>query len=295
MNKCFKKIAIGKIQPSATQPRKNFNKDDLDNLITSIENYGLLQPILVTQINRNTFEVVAGERRLRAMTELNEKEMPCLVVDSKSSDSLILTQMSLVENILRRDLNPLEEAVSFQYLLENGESYRKLAQKMGVDKSYIQNRVRLLKMPDDLQKLVSENKKTLSHVYELNKVKDVNVRQYHIERIADSGDKYSYLQLRKNIKFKNSKRRDNKQNEKQIYAVWDYDYLRNPEEGSEIFKGNCNSSIIEECIKFACYEQSKADIKKKTLWIPFAGSGTGIKWSKQYGFGKVIATDINPI
>lgn len=287
-----RRIAVSSITPNPHQPRKQFTRAGIRELARTIEEHGLLQPILVRQL-KGRYELIAGERRLRAVRSLKWKTIPALVIPESAIDAHQSAEMALVENIMRSDLNPLEEGLAFRYLLDHGQSYRVLAKRIGKDKGYIQNRVRLLGMPDDLKELVRCKPAMLIHAYELNKVQDGKLRLYHVTKLMnEGGSKYSLSQLRHELKYARTKQRDNCDH---LYALWDYDFLRDPTDGDELYQGNSTPSVVERCLKCIYRDTPASELKKKTLWIPFAGSGTGINTASKMGIGKIIASDINPV
>lgn len=290
----IRKVNVTSIRPNPHQPRKTFPKTEIKELAGTIEEHGLLQPILLRKVTgQSGYELVAGERRLRAVVSLKWKTIPALIIAESKMSNAESAEVALVENIMRSDLNPLEEGQAFRYLLDNGESYRKLAKRLGKDKSYIQNRVRLLDMPDDLKALIREKPNLIMHAYLLNKVRDAKKRAYYINRlINDEGSKYSFSRLDHDLKYANQ---DERESCDDMYALWDYSYLRDPSDGDERYQGNSDPSIIERCLKCIYVKTPKTQLKQKTLWISFAGSGTGISTAKKFGIGRVIAGDINPI
>jgi ParB family chromosome partitioning protein len=161
-------VPVHQIEPNPEQPRLSFDQETLDELTASIREHGVLQPILVRPLGGNRFQLVAGERRWRA---------------SKSAG--LATIPALVENLQREDLSPLDEAAMYDRMIkEHGYSVRRLAQKLGKDKGYLENRLRLADAPDEVRALVSVRKDTLSHAYELLKVDDPRKRRRLAEQVA---------------------------------------------------------------------------------------------------------------
>lgn len=150
------------ISPNPVQPRKVFEQEALDELIASIREVGVLQPIVVRKHpNKETYELIMGERRLRASKELNFETIPAILKDT--SDEHMLRD-ALLENLHRSELNPLEEASAYQQLLTDfGITQEELAQKIGRSRPQIANTIRLLKLPTDIQKKVAEGKLTPGH------------------------------------------------------------------------------------------------------------------------------------
>ena len=157
----FVEISIDKIVENTDQPRKNFNKEDLLELAKSIKLYGLLQPILVKKFENDKYQIIAGERRWRASKIANLKFVPAIIKDTIDKQNV---EISLIENIQREDLNPLEEANIYKILIEEkGYTKENLAEKIGKSRSYIANLIRLLKLPDKFKKLIFEDKLSAGH------------------------------------------------------------------------------------------------------------------------------------
>ena len=137
-------LPVTQIVPNRAQPRAHFDEDALAELAGSIRRYGVLQPLTVRRRSGGGFELVAGERRLRAARMAGLREVPCLVAAVSEEDSALL---ALIENIQRRDLNYMEEAAALQKLAENfGLSQEKMAEKLGKSQSAVANKLRLLKL-----------------------------------------------------------------------------------------------------------------------------------------------------
>jgi ParB family chromosome partitioning protein len=148
------------IVPGAMQPRTNFDEAALESLAESIKTHGVVQPLLVRR-RGDGFELIAGERRWRAAKLAGLTRVPVLVKDV-ADDNLL--EIALIENIQREDLNPIEEAQAYKRLIETvGLTQEALATRVGRDRSYITNYLRLLKLPDDLQKLVIEGRLSTGH------------------------------------------------------------------------------------------------------------------------------------
>lgn len=189
-------IPLDHITPNPDQPRMTFDEDALAELASSIREHGVLQPILVRphgEVHR--FQVVAGERRWRAARVAGLTEIPALVEQLDDETAL---EIGIIENLQREDLSPLEEALIYDRMTQDhGYSVRKLAQKLGKDKGYIENRLRLAGAPTEIKQLVSLRKDTVSHAYELLKVDDPKKRRRLAEQVA-SGE-LSLVKLREKI------------------------------------------------------------------------------------------------
>ncbi|QIB27868.1 nucleoid occlusion protein [Caloranaerobacter azorensis] len=163
-------IPINCIKPNPYQPRKTFSKRSLEELGQSIKAYGIIQPISVRKINDNSYELVAGERRLRAAELVNLEKVPVVVLDMNDQDSAVL---ALIENLQREDLNFLEEAEGYYNLInDHGFTQQELAEKVGKNQSTIANKLRILRLPDEVKKMLIENGLTERHARALLKLPD---------------------------------------------------------------------------------------------------------------------------
>jgi ParB family chromosome partitioning protein len=188
-------VPVDRIEPNPDQPRMVFDEEALHELAASIREHGVLQPILVRPLGDNRYQLIAGERRWRASREAGQATIPALVEEIDDDTAL---EISIIENLQREDLSPLEEAAMFERMVqEHGYSIRKLAEKLGKDKGYLENRLRLADAPDEIRQLVSLRKDTLSHAYELLKVQDPKKRKKLAAQVA-SGE-LSLVKLRQKI------------------------------------------------------------------------------------------------
>jgi ParB family chromosome partitioning protein len=180
----IREIPVSKILPNPAQPRLSYDEDSLTELADSIREHGVLQPILVRPVG-SKFELIAGERRWRASGMAERESIPAIVVEFDDQTAL---EVSIIENLQREDVSPLEEASMFRKMTETfGYSVRQLAQKVGKDKGYVENRLRLSDAPNDIRELLSLRKDTISHAYELMKIGDERKRRRLGKRVA-SGD-----------------------------------------------------------------------------------------------------------
>jgi ParB/RepB/Spo0J family partition protein len=188
-------IPVENIESNPNQPRMVFDVDALHELAASVREHGVLQPILVRPLGSNRYQLVAGERRWRASKEAGLETIPALVQELDDDTAL---EISIIENLQREDLSPLEEASMYDRMVrEHGYSIRKLAEKLGKDKGYLENRLRLADAPEEIRELVSVRKDTISHAYELLKVTDEKKRRRLAARVA-SGE-LSLVKLREKI------------------------------------------------------------------------------------------------
>ena len=199
-----KVISVDRIESNPDQPRMIFDEDALHELSGSIKEHGVLQPILVRPLGDNRYQLIAGERRWRASKEAGIATIPALVEEIDDETAL---EISIIENLQREDLSPLEEATMFDRMVrEHGYSIRKLAEKLGKDKGYLENRLRLADAPDEIRELVSLRKDTVSHAYELLKVQDPKKRKKLAAQVA-SGE-LSLVKLREKIEGRRARVRD---------------------------------------------------------------------------------------
>jgi ParB/RepB/Spo0J family partition protein len=175
-------IPVERITPNPEQPRIAFDEASLEELASSIREHGVLQPILVRPLGGNEYQLIAGERRWRASRAAGLPTIPALVEEIDDDTAL---EISIIENLQREDLTPLDEAAMYDRMVrDHGYSVRKLAQKLGKDKGYLENRLRLADAPDEIRELVSLRKDTLSHAYELMKVDDPKKRKRLAAQVA---------------------------------------------------------------------------------------------------------------
>ena len=175
-------IPVNNIESNPNQPRTFFDAEALHELAASVREHGVLQPILVRPLGQNRYQLVAGERRWRASKEAGLTTIPALVEELDDDTAL---EIAIIENLQREDLSPLEEATMYDRMVkDHGYSIRKLAEKLGKDKGYLENRLRLADAPEEIRELVSLRKDTLSHAYELMKVQDERKRRRVAARVA---------------------------------------------------------------------------------------------------------------
>jgi ParB/RepB/Spo0J family partition protein len=175
-------VPIDHIEPNPEQPRLVFEIDALNELAASIREHGVLQPILVRPLGASKYQIVAGERRWRASRLAGLDTIPALIEEIDDDTAL---EIAIIENLQREDLSPLDEATMYDRMVhEHGYSIRKLADKLGKDKGYLENRLRLADAPPEIRELVSLRKDSLSHAYELMKVEDPKKRRRLAEQVA---------------------------------------------------------------------------------------------------------------
>lgn len=178
-------IQIDCIRPNPYQPRKKFDKGHLEELCDSIKTYGVLQPINVRKISRDTYELVSGERRLRASVMAGLTEIPAIEVDIDDNDSAVI---ALIENLQREDLSYMEEAEGYNNLIsEHNFTQEELAQKIGKSQSTIANKIRLLKLSPMVKKILADNNLTERHARSLLKLHDEQLQLKVLKHVCDKG------------------------------------------------------------------------------------------------------------
>lgn len=174
-------VQVDKIQANVYQPRKYFDEEALKELAQSIKQYGVIQPITVRRIG-NMFEIVAGERRWRASKLAGLKKVPCAIIDISNSES---AEIALLENLQREDLNFIEEAQAYNNLISNHNfTQEKLAEKMGKKQSTIANKLRILKLSDEVRRKCLENDLTERHTRALLSLPDEELQKRVVEDIV---------------------------------------------------------------------------------------------------------------
>ena len=160
-DKSFKFINVSEIQANLNQPRKNFKKDDLEELALSIKSQGILQPIVVRLLSSNNYKIIAGERRWRAAQLAGIHEIPAFI---KEIPEDLLNEAALIENNQRENLNPVEEARAYESILKKHQSnYDELSKIVGKSKSHISNMIRLLELEEEILNYMISGKLSMGH------------------------------------------------------------------------------------------------------------------------------------
>ena len=177
------KVKITQIEPNKSQPRKQFDEDALQELADSIKQYGVLEPLIVIKKGK-FYEIIAGERRWRAARLAGVKEVP--VVIREYTDREIM-EISLIENIQREDLNPIEEALAYESLInEYSLTQEEVAEKVSKNRSTIANSLRLLKLCDEVRQMIIEDKLTTGHARALIPIEDAELQTEAANFIFDN-------------------------------------------------------------------------------------------------------------
>lgn len=165
----IKEVELNEIKPNKYQPRYQFDNEKLEELTQSIKEKGIIQPIIVRN-SASGYEIIAGERRLRAASKAGLTKIPVIIKEVSSGEAL---EIALIENIQREDLNPIEEAKAFQKLINEFKlTQEDLASKVGKDRTSIANILRLLKLPLEIQKAVEENLLSMGHARALINIEE---------------------------------------------------------------------------------------------------------------------------
>ena len=220
-------IDVSKIDVNPFQPRSTFDKEKLDELITSIKNIGLIQPVTVKNISKNKFQLISGERRLKAFKELKIKKIPCYVRNADDNESL---EMALVENIHRQDLDSIEIAISYKRLIDEIKlTQEELSLKIGKKRSTISNYLRLLKLNPIIQSGIKDGFISMGHgraminiddekmqinIYEKIISKNLSVR--NTEKLIQSLKKEGSLKIQDKIQIPSNSKKNITKLEKKI-------------------------------------------------------------------------------
>lgn len=202
-------ISISEIETNPFQPRIEFNEEKLHELAASIEQLGIIQPITVRKLQENKYQLISGERRLRASQLAGLNKIPSFVRIANDQEML---EMALVENIQREDLNPIEVALSYQRLIDEIKlTQEECSERVGKNRSTVTNFLRLLKLPSELQKGLSEGKISTGHARALISVQNSNtqINIYH-DIVANGYSVREVEQLAKDFRDKNYKRTSKK-------------------------------------------------------------------------------------
>lgn len=212
-------IDIQKVEPNREQPRKNFDEDSLLELSDSIKQFGILQPLLVQDKN-DYYEIIAGERRWRAAKLADLKEVPVIV--KKLTDQEIV-EISLIENIQREDLNPIEEAIAYKRLLDEFHLKQdEVAERVSKSRTAVTNSMRLLKLTDQVQQMVIDDLLTTGHARALLGIEDKDKQYALAQKIFD--EKLSVRETEKLVKKMQNEKKETPAKETPIDPKMDIIY-----------------------------------------------------------------------
>lgn len=177
-------IDINEIKPNSMQPRKSFDEDKLEELAESIEQHGLIQPVVLRAAGQG-YEIVAGERRWRAARMIGLKELPCIIKELTDEENMLL---AIIENMQREDLNPIEEAEGLKQMIDTyGLTQEQVSRGVGKSRPYITNSLRLLKLPPKLRYMTADGSLSMGHARALAAVKDEKLQLELAERVVSEG------------------------------------------------------------------------------------------------------------
>jgi ParB family transcriptional regulator, chromosome partitioning protein len=249
-------IPIELIRANPDQPRKIFEDKELMELCDSIKEFGVIQPIIVKRDNKGLYIVIAGERRLRAAALAGLKKIPAIIRDADDRDSALL---ALVENVQREDLNYIEEASAYKRLMEeHGLTQTEIAKRVGKQQSTISNKIRILSLPADIQKVLAENQLTERHARALLKVNDEMVRKQILGRIVEHN--LNVKQTEKLIEDVIRKQEEEKRKGEKLRFINYRIYL------NTLKKAFSSISEIEKNAKF--FQEDKGDYFEVRILIP---------------------------
>lgn len=193
-------IPLSKIVPNPHQPRQTFNHGGLEELVSSIKQYGVLQPLLVSDLGSGSYELIAGERRLRASKMAGLKTIPVIL---KTCDSQKKLELALIENLHREDLNPIEEARAYKELMQDfGLKQEDVSKKMGKSRSQISNTIRLLSLSENIQRAIADKKIPASSA-RLMVTMTEREQEMFLEKFLKNGMTVREIVKEKNLRRKN--------------------------------------------------------------------------------------------
>jgi len=210
-----KMVNISKVEPNPDQPRKNFAEDELEELADSIKKIGIFQPILV-QDKGDHYMIVAGERRWRAALKAGLKEVPVIIKNYTEEEIVII---SLLENIQRVDLNPIEEAQTYKKLIDTYKYKQdEVAEKVSKSRTAVTNSMRLLKLSEEVQEMLIENVISSGHARALLAVEDSETQYELAQRVMD--EKLSVREIEKIIKDLNKPKKEKEKAKKELNFLY---------------------------------------------------------------------------
>ena len=208
-------VKLSKVEPNREQPRKNFDEDSLQELAESLKQFGMLQPILV-QNRGDYYEIIAGERRWRAAKIAGLKEVPVIVRELTDQE---IVEISLIENIQREDLNPIEEAQAYKRLLtEFHLKQDEVAERVSKSRTAVTNSMRLLKLCDEVQKMVVDDMISTGHARALISIEDPEEQYLIAQKIFD--EKLSVREEEKQVKDLYKPPKPPKEENKTLQAIY---------------------------------------------------------------------------
>jgi ParB family chromosome partitioning protein len=178
-------LKISNISPNKHQPRRIFNDKALDDLVASIREKGVIQPVIVRRVTENSYQLIAGERRWRASKKAGLEKIPVIIKEATPAESL---ELALIENIQREDLNPLETAEAFNRLIKDFSlTHDDLSKKVGKDRATVTNYLRILKLPSDVKRWIAEGSLSIGHAKALLQIDDPLAQTAAARKIIKNG------------------------------------------------------------------------------------------------------------
>jgi len=213
------KIDITNIYPNKKQPRKNFDEKEIKELTESIKNQGLIQPIVVREVSKNTYEIIAGERRWRACQIAGLHSVNCVIMNV---DEESVYELALIENIQRENLNIVEEAKAYKNLIElNGLKNEELAKKIGKSSSHISNLIRILELDIEIHQMLIDGKISMGHARALigvpnalEKAKEIFEKKLSVRDVERATSKHKQTRKKQSEKDPNIKDLENELSDK---------------------------------------------------------------------------------
>ena len=208
-------VNITKIEPNRTQPRKNFDEDALQELSDSIKQFGVIQPLIV-QDRKDHYEIIAGERRWRAAKKAGLKEVPVIIKNYTDQE---IVEISIIENIQREDLNPIEEALAYKRLLEEFNLKQdQVAERVSKSRTAVTNSMRLLKLCDKVQQMIIDEMITTGHARAILSIEDPEEQYNLAQKIFD--EKLSVREVEKLMKNHGKPAKEKKMKNSQLEVIY---------------------------------------------------------------------------
>ena len=181
-NSPYKLLPIYKVEPNASQPRQDFDEEELQALSESIQVHGVIQPLTVRELPSGYYQIIAGERRWRAARMAGLAEIPAVVVEADDKKAM---ELALIENLQRQDLNPMEEALGYQSLMQDyGLTQEEASARVGKSRSAVANALRLLNLPEPIARMLRDGKLTAGHARAILKIKAEKKQLEAAQKIA---------------------------------------------------------------------------------------------------------------
>lgn len=208
-------VNITKIEPNRTQPRKNFDEDALQELSDSIKQFGIIQPLIV-QDRKDHYEIIAGERRWRAAKKAGLKEVPVIIKNYTDQE---IVEISIIENIQREDLNPIEEALAYKRLLEEFNLKQdQVAERVSKSRTAVTNSMRLLKLCDKVQQMIIDEMISTGHARAILSIEDAEEQYNLAQKIFD--EKLSVREVEKIMKNYGKPTKEKKLKDTQLEVIY---------------------------------------------------------------------------